>query len=206
MDSKKVWKYALGAAASIFLVWLIFANRKKSKQIEILENTIEEKDEINQKLKETIENSTEIPQDVKDKLELLISEYREIDANLSVELQSVSGLIQIKAYPKAIGVLTKIIENLLKEKYANNPDLIANSKKKGRHSPALVDYLEEARSQKVLTDEEFHTANALRELRNQDAHNLNPSKSKMLTASAFLSAVDLILKLSAKVKRVQVNY
>lgn len=206
MNAKKVLVYTAGAVAVLVIVWLILLNKEKDEKIEILANSNDEKDEINQKLKETIENSAEIPSDVKEKLELLILEYKVIDNNLSSELQTAAGLIQIKAYPKAIGVLTKIIENLLKEKYRNDPELIANSKKKGRKAPALIDYLEQARNQNVLSSEEFHSANALREIRNEDAHELNPIKTKMLTASAFLSAVDLILKLSSKLKLVKVNF
>ena len=49
---------------------------------------------------------------------------------------------------------------------------------------------------KFLTPEEYHFANGLREIRNDDAHDLNTKKTKLLTSSAFLSAVDLILKMS----------
>ncbi len=190
--------YILGAIAAIVIAWLIVDNMKKNLKIDNLEKRNKEKDDINQKLQDTIEESKEIPAEVKKQLEELIERYKNVDKDVTQELVNASTLIKIRAYPKAIGVLTKIIENLLKEKYSLDERHTEKIKKNGK-PPVLADYLRFARDDKFITSEEFHFANGLRELRNGDAHELNPQKSKLLTSSAFLSAIDLILKLSAKI-------
>ncbi|OFX21963.1 MAG: hypothetical protein A2033_02860 [Bacteroidetes bacterium GWA2_31_9] len=156
-----------------------------------------EKDDINKKLHETIEESKEIPSEVKRQLEKLIEQYNNVDNDVRQELITASSLIEIKKYPKAIAVLTKIIENLLKEKYSS--DISFKDKMKKKAFPVLKDYLDYAKEDKFILPEEYHFANGLREIRNDDAHDLNPKKSNLLTSSAFLSAVDLILKISGKI-------
>ncbi|KJS04687.1 MAG: hypothetical protein VR77_10700 [Flavobacteriales bacterium BRH_c54] len=199
MSNNKTVFYVIGAVAGLVIIWLVLDRMEKNLKITELDKKNKEKDDINKKLQETIEESTEIPLEVKKQLEKLIQQYQNVDNDVTQELMSASSLIEIKEFSKAIGVLTKIIENLLKEKYSSDTVLINKAKKKGRKAPALVDFIEHARDEKFITPEEFHFANGLRELRNGDAHILNPKKTKMLTSSAFLSAVDLILKISAKV-------
>lgn len=195
-NSNKIF-LIIGAVAAIVMVWLFLDNEDKKQIIADLERKNDEKDDINRKLQEKIEESEEIPAEVKNQLEGLIEKYNNIDNNVSQELMTASSLIEIKEYSKAIGVLTKIIENLLKEKYSN--DLKFKEKMKKKSFPVLKDYLDYAKEDCFLSAEEFHFANGLREIRNEDAHQLNIKKSKLLTSSAFLSAVDLIIKMSKKI-------
>ncbi len=197
MSSKnnKVLKI-IGAVAVIVIVWLILDNVNKGKVIVELKKKNDEKDDVNEKLHKTIEESKDIPTEVKKQLELLVEKYRNVNNDVKQELLTASSLIEIKQYPKAIAVLTKIIENLLKEKYAKDEAFQIKTSKKG--FPTLKDFLDQAKADNLLSSEEYHFANALREIRNSDAHNLNPSKSHLLTSSAFLTSVDLILKISAK--------
>ncbi len=196
-NNNKTIFYVIGAVASIIIVWLVLDNMDKKLKLADLQKRNDEKDDINKKLQETIEESKDIPIEVKKQLEDLIARYNNVDNDVRQELMTASSLIEIKEYPKAIGVLTKIIENLLKEKYSD--DLAFKDKMKKKTFPALKDYLEHAKDDKFLSPDEFHFANGLREIRNDDAHDLNPKKSKLLTSSAFLSAVDLILKISTKI-------
>ncbi len=199
MSDNKAVGYILAAVAGIIIIWLIFDNDEKRKKIALLQKQNKEKDEINKKLQYKIEETKEIPIDVRKQLEILIEEYKNLDDNVTKELMSASSLIEIREYSKAIGVLTKIIENLLKEKFSSDITIIEKAKKKGRKNPALADYLQHALDVTFITAEEFHFANGLRELRNDEAHELNPKQTRMLTSSAFLTAIDLILKLSKKI-------
>jgi hypothetical protein len=196
MNNNKALVYVIGAVAGIVIIWLVLDNMAKKILLEDFQKKNEEKDDINKRLQETIEESKEIPTEVKKQLEELVERYNNVDDNVRQELITASSLIEIKQYPKAIGVLTKIIENLLKEKYLDDDAFKEKMKKKS--FPVLKDFLDHAKDDKFLSPEEFHFANGLREIRNEDAHDLNTRKSKLLTSSAFLSAVDLILKISIK--------
>lgn len=196
-SSSKTIMYIVGAVASIVMVWLILDNIDMKEKLSDLKKRSDEKDEINKKLQQTIEESKDIPIEVKKQLEDLIERYHNVDNDVREELLKVSSLIEIKEYTKAIGVLTKIIENLLKEKYSN--DALFKEKMGKKAFPALKDYLDYAKENKLISSKDFHFANGLREIRNEDAHDLNPQNSKLLTSSAFLHAVDLILKISSKI-------
>lgn len=195
-NSNKIF-VIIGTVAAIVIFWLFLENEDKRQKIAELERKNDEKDDINRKLHEKIEESEEIPSEVRNQLEELIVKYNNIDNNVSQELMTASSLIGIKEYSRAIGVLTKIIENLLKDKYSNDAEFKEKMKKKS--FPVLKDYLDYAKEDCFLSAEEFHFANGLREIRNEDAHKLNTKKSKLLTSSVFLSAVDLILKISVKI-------
>jgi uncharacterized coiled-coil protein SlyX len=164
-----------------------------------------EKDDINKKLQDKIEESKEIPAAVKNQLEELIKKYQNIDTDVTTELITASSLIEIKSYTKAITILIKIIENLLKEKYSKDKSFIDKMIKKGKKYPALIDYIEYAKEKKLLTVEEYHFANGLREIRNEETHELNPKQSQFMTSSAFLSAIGIILKICSKINRLKIS-
>jgi len=193
-NNNKTILFVIGAVAAIVIVWLVLDSIDKKQKLLDLQKRNDEKDDINKKLQATIEESKDIPIEVKKQLEALVERYNNVDNDVRQELMTASSLIEIKEYTKAIAVLTKIIENLLKEKYSN--DEAFKNKMKKKIFPALKDYLDHAKDMKFLTPEEYHFANGLREIRNDDAHDLNTKKTKLLTSSAFLSAVDLILKMS----------
>lgn len=196
MSKNKTIIYVVGAVATMVIIWLILDNIDKNLKLNDLKKKNDEKDDINKKLQAKIEEAKDIPFEVKKQLEDLIERYNNVDNGVRQELMTASSLIEIKEYQKAIGVLTKIIENLLKERYSD--DATFKDKMKKKSFPALKDYLDHAKDDNFLLPEEFHFANGLREIRNEDAHKLNPQKSILLTSSAFLSAVDLILKISTK--------
>ncbi len=196
-NNNKAILYVVGAVAALVIVWLVLDNMNKKIEIADLKKRNDEKNDVNKKLQATIEESKDIPADVKKQLEALIEKYNNVDNDVRQELIAASSLIEIKQYPKAIGVLTKIIENLLKEKYSNDEAFKEKTKKKP--FPALKDFLDHAKADNLITPDEYHFANGLREIRNDDAPDLNPKKSKLLTSSAFLCAVDLILKISFKI-------
>lgn len=192
----KIW----GAVAAIAIVWLILDNRRQNLELEDLYRKNQEKDDINDKLKEKIEESKDIPDSVKKELEALIQQYKDIDADVSRELMAASSLIEIKEYAKAIFALTKIIENLLKEKYSNNSIFESWKKAKGKNKPTFADFIEFAKDENFISSEEYHFAKGLKEIRNEEGHELNVIKSSFITASSLLLAIGFILKLCKMVR------
>ena len=192
----KIW----GAVAAIAIVWLILDNRRLNKEVAESNSRIKEKDDINERLKEKIEESKDIPENVKKEFEELIGRYKDIDNDVSKELLAASSLIEIKEYPKAIFTLTKIIETLLKEKYSKNAKFIEWKKLKGKGNPTFADFIEFAKEQKFISKDEYHFAKALKEIRNEEGHELNVIKNSLFTASSLLLAIGFILKLCKKVR------
>jgi hypothetical protein len=195
----------LATIASLAIVWLILDNLKLRNEIEEKDKRNSEKDDINQKLKEKIEESKDIPEAVKQELEELIRKYKKIDSDVSKELITASSLIEIKEYPKAIFTLIKIIENLLKEKYSKNAVFTTWIKNKGRINPVFADFIEFAKEDGFITKDEYHFAKGLKEIRNEEGHELNVIKHSLITYSAFLLAISFILKLCKKVRKSKVK-
>jgi DNA repair exonuclease SbcCD ATPase subunit len=198
----KIW----GAVAAIAIVWLILDNRRQNAELQELLRKNEEKDDINEKLKEKIEESKDIPDSVKKELEELIQQYKDIDADVSRELMAASSLIEIKEYPKAIFTLTKVIENLLKEKYSKSQAFSDWKKSKGKGNPTFADFIEFAKEENFISKDEYHFAKALKEIRNEEGHELNVVKSSIITASSFLLALGFILKLCKMVRSLNNSY
>ncbi len=108
------------------------------------------------------------------------------------------ALIEAKQPTKAAFSLAKIVENLLEEKYSQNGDFknFVQSKNKGKkRNPVFNDYLEYAKNQKLIGTDEFHFAKGLKEIRNQEGHELDVKKQDSWLATAFFTGIGLIMKL-----------
>ena len=204
MNNKAVTNI-LSALAALAIVWLILDNLKLREALEEKEKRAKEKDDINDKLKERIDEAKDIPESVKKELESLINRYKKIDPDVSNELMAASSLIKIKEYPKAIFTLTKIIENLLREKYLKSEAFVSWKKTNRRNNPVFGDFIEFAKAEKFISKDEYHFAKGLKELRNEEAHELNITKNNLITSSAFLLSIGFILKLCKKVRKRKVK-
>ncbi len=154
-------------------------------------------DELKSEVNEIIDNKDELPREIKNQLKNLIEEYKDIDEKVTNELLSVTALIEIKEETKAILSLAKIIENLLKRIYKEDPEL--SSQTKGRHLN-FSDYINHAHRNNILGKDEFHFLNGVREVRNEEAHEIGVRKERNILYTSMLIGVAIIIKLSTLLK------
>lgn len=187
------------------VIYLITEHKKKNREIDELKkknkklydslNVQNEFLKMQQEINLDIIEKNELTDEIKEQLKKLVDEYKGINEDITTELLRVSAFIDIKAELKAIETLVKIIENLLKELYSENEEFSTKYKR-----PRLVDYIEFAKSENKISKDEFHFINGLREIRNEEAHELNVQKEKNWIISAFLTSISVIVKLGTMIK------
>lgn len=162
-----------------------------SKENAALRNIVTDlKDEV----KEIIDKKDELSEEVKGQLKALIEEYKDIDEKVTNELLSVTSLIEIKEETKAIMGLAKIIENLLKKIYKDDSELNSN--------PRFIDLINHAKNKNLIERDEYHFLNGVREIRNEEAHNLAVKKGYNIVSTSLLIGVTIIFKLAAIVRTI----
>lgn len=200
-----------GASIVLFIaIVAYFLTEKRRREDELKDSLDREKDladenkvlknmvtDLKSEVKEIIDNKDELPENIKAQLRELIEEYKDIDQKITNELLSVTALIEIKENTKAILSLTKIIENLLKQLYSKDNKSEETSKLK---IPRFVDLINYAKSRGFIEKDEFHFLNGIREVRNEEAHNLNVKKEGNIISTSFLIGISLIFKLAGKLK------
>lgn len=192
-QNRNNWAFTIIALAGFLLWWLFKQNRKKDQVIHELRN---EKDDMSNELNEIndiIDQSLDLTAEVKVKIRKLINEKQVIEESVRSELLQAFILIQVQLSSKALLCLAKIIENSLKVIFAN--DTTYTQKYKANR---FVDLLNHAKDTGVLDRDEFHYANGIRELRNQEAHTLNVERDDSWNVSSLLVATSIIIKLEEK--------
>lgn len=159
-----------------------------------LVSTIGEHQKNLNELKSLIEETKDIDHVLKNKITQLIDTYKGIDTKVSNELTAAMALINAKQPTKAVFAMAKIVENLLKEKYSNDPNFKSFSKSK---KPSFHDFLDYAKHQGEIDPEEFHFAKGLKEIRNEEGHELDVKKAANLIHTALFSGIGLILKIGS---------
>lgn len=222
------WVIGLGIAVGFLILWLAYDRDKaykllekskkkegdleKENQILFSANTelvevVHEYEENLSSLKEMIRNNDQLEGEVKKKLTSLIDTYKGIDSKVSNELTAAMALIEAKQPTKAAFSLAKIVENLLEEKYSQNgefKEFIKNKNNGKKRNPVFNDYLEYAKDQKLIEQDEFHFAKGLKEIRNQEGHELDVKKHENWIATAFFTGIGLIMKLGEGIGRTAV--
>lgn len=201
-------------AAGLVTLWLLYDKeknknaglkkqnddlKKKNTHLEFSNLTYQQK---MSDLENMIENSDQIQDSLKEKLHELISTYKNIDEKVSTELISAMALIEAKQTTKAAFSLAKIVESLLKEKYQESEgfkQFVKNNNNGKSKKATFHDYLEYAKEKKELTQDQFYFAKGLKEIRNEEGHELGVEKETGWIQSAFLIGIGLILKLGQKV-------
>lgn len=196
----------IGSGAIILLAIIVyFFVEKKKREDELIESRDREqkldrentalrnvvtdlKDEVN----EIIDRKDELPKEVKSQLKSLIEEYKDIDEKVTDELLSVKALIDMKEEAKAIMNLAKIIENLLKKIYKGDRELKSN--------PRFFELIDHAEKKNLIEKDEYYFLNGMREIRNQEAHNLSVKKGFNIASTSFLIGLSIILKLARTVR------
>jgi len=159
----------------IIIIWLAADGAEKSKRIE--------------ELSLALKASTEINEEIKKKLKQLVASNPHLDEDVAAELNSIHDLIDIKQHSKAILAMAKVIENLLKRIYRNDAAFKA---KMGKRKPTFEDYLNYAREQKLISNEEYHHIAIIKIYRNQEAHELDVRKEKDKVFSSMMSGFSII--------------
>jgi len=187
MKKQDVWLAIIVGLAIGGFIWAInertlrITTENKSKRIE--------KDYL--KLLESYFNKQkDIPDEVKRQLLHLRERFVGINDAAAIELKTIIDLIENNKEEIAIEKLTKVIENLLKQKYVK-----AGHAKDIASCPKLFKILERALELKWITKHEFHFSCFLKDQRNTEAHELAISFPNNWKIIAFFSGIEILYNL-----------
>lgn len=139
-------------------------------------------------LQSYIERVRELPQGIREQLNDLISHYKGIDYDIASELQSVLIMVGNEQFSEAIMKLTKIVENILKDKYVQHNII----QPKGKF-PTLFNMIEEAfKKYNWISKREYYFIELIREPRNQEAHTLNVNLSRNESFIYIMAGIELL--------------
>lgn len=183
-----------GALAVAGVLWAISASQQKKNAL----LQLKQKEYDNQVLKtnylnllqEYLKNQKTLPNSIKEQLIYLRKQYVGIQDDVANELKGIVELVDSGKEELAIANLTKIIENILKEKYVE--EHIVQSED---DCPALHKMIEKAKSLDWITERAFHFSMALKDERNMAFHEINPTVSKNEKIILFLAGIELIYNL-----------
>jgi hypothetical protein len=141
-------------------------------------------------LNDYTKHQSNFTEEIKRQLVELRKNYEGINDSVAIELKSITELIEGGQEETAIAKLTKVIENLLKDKY------IAEGKASDTRScPQLFKMLQGALNFNWIDQNEYNFSNLLREQRNQEAHELAVKFPENWKYISFLSGIEIIYKL-----------
>ncbi len=212
MNKNSIAKIALVLAvlAIVFLIW--DRNRWKDQAKE----SAQERDEANEKnnlflaenqilrqnlhqmyddivrLQDALVKGDAIEISMLAKLNDLIVTYKDIDERVSSELSSTIRLIEANEPVKATFGLTKVVENLLKDRFQNDPGFKSFI---GRRDATLAEYLNYAETTGLIGKDELGFARGMKEMRNQEGHELHVQKERGFVQSVILFGIGMIAKL-----------
>ena len=107
-----------------------------------------------------------------------------MDSSIKLELGVAIDLVKKNNELKALAILAKVLESLLKKLFQNSQNFLSQHPQK-----RFVDYINFANSQSFFSNEAFHFATILRVARNEEVHELNAqSKRDSLTLKGYLLA------------------
>lgn len=198
--SKKVL-FIVGATAliCIILIWWL-----KNQEIKKINEASEEKDNFINELElsnfelinEILKTEKTLPDNVRNQVINLIEKYQIKDNKIAIELESVIKLIESGEYEKAVMSIAKIIENILKKKFEKdkefNAHLINQDGKKRR--AVFNEFIEYAKKIKLFSKAESQFALGLKELRNEEAHELAVKRKANFNLGSILTAIELVIK------------
>jgi transcription termination factor NusB len=140
-------------------------------------------------LEEYMKKTSSIPQSAREHLEELKKTYSNVNSDIAAELCIVLEMLDSGKEAIAIEKLTKIIENILKTR-------LAALEQSGKKKP-LMEMIKDAVSLKIITKRTAAFADALRAVRNEEAHELNVQLTPAQVVLCVLAGVSILLELSA---------
>jgi hypothetical protein len=129
-----------------------------------------------------------------------LEKHPHIDEDVKSELSQVAGLLGLQQEMPAILKLTKIIENLLKQLLKSDVEFSKWLSTKNKKSATFHDYLEFANQNAIITKEDFHLISSLKQMRNEEAHEMNVIKDRGKLIGSFIAGVSITIGLYNLVK------
>jgi hypothetical protein len=120
-------------------------------------------------------------------------------------LTQIITFLNIKQDATALMKLAKVIENLLLELYGKDEELKAKVKADKRKKAVFADYLEHAKSKGLIGKEDYHLIAVLKEIRNEEAHELGVVKEVTRAAAALVAGIGVVISLCKLLKRTSVQ-
>jgi len=185
--SKDGWAGMFAVAAGLLILWLLYQLQQKTSKITELMKEIQENKYINE--------------DVKKRLKELVQSNRDLDPDVANELLQISALIEIKQESKAIAGLAKIIENLLKRLYKDDPEFKERITQLKKTTPSFSDYIDYAKDKNVISPEDYHLVSVLRLIRNEESHELNVVKDPSHIIASFFAGIAVIITLTKLIRQ-----
>lgn len=174
------------------ITYFLLEKQKRSKIGRRIRTKNEEPD--NSFIIPLIDSKQELPLNVKQNVKQLIEGYQNLDNKIVKELLWVNSLIEIGEYQKANLSLANITENLLKKICKNNIAFKEQFRNKKR--PVFADYINFANEKNIVAIEEYHFLNGIREIRNEETHEIGTEKDINIILSSFFSSFAIISKLN----------
>ena len=146
-------------------------------------------------IQESLKNSN-LTNEVKNQISKLITDYENLDENVTNELISILSLIEINQEEKAIKDLAKIVENILFDKFKKEEEF-----KKFKTFIPLANLIEYAKKIKLFNKKEYNASCILREIRNEESHKLNLKYGSNWQMIGLLGGIEIIFKLKGELTR-----
>ena len=181
------FSFILGALAIIGFIWAINEHNRANQLSFALNNSQRNYLKL---LNDYTKKQTSFSEEIKNQLVDLRKNYEGINDSVALELKAISELIESKHEEIAIAKLTKVIENLLKEKHVEEGKV-----KDKRSCPQLYKMLKNALDFDWITEHEYNFSNLLRDQRNQESHELAVKFTTNWKNISFLSGIEIIYKL-----------
>jgi hypothetical protein len=172
-----------GIFAALFIVEKLDNIELKKKNDDLLEDKLK-------LLRETLDKKNAISPEIKTQIEKLIEYYQKHKPSVSHELRDVLLQIQNGQDVKAIRDLAKIIENLLKDKFRNEPRFI-NMK-----VITLKPLIEFAKETKLFNEKLYHSACILHQFRNEESHELAVQDTENMKLTALIGGLEIIRRIN----------
>lgn len=183
MKGKNIAITVLAVVAGVFLILFIKEKKESSELKKRNDDLLQDNLKL---LRETLLNRKSVNPDILSQIDRLITYFQNKRPAISKELTDILLQIQNAQEIKAIRDLAKIIENLLKDKYKNEPRF---HKSKTITLKPLIDFAKETM---FFNDKIYHSACILHQFRNEESHELAVQDSDNMKLSALLGGLEII--------------
>lgn len=180
-----------GLLALIVILYLLANRKRQDEEILDLQNENRLYKEALQQLKNHLTemyNEQDLGEQAKKELNELIEQYQDIDEKIVLELGSISNLMKSKEESKAVMAMAKILENVFKRLFEDDESF------SGRKN--FANFIKHAKEKGIINKKEAHFLDGIREMRNQEAHEVGVDKKQKITKAALSIGMQLALKLS----------
>jgi hypothetical protein len=195
MKAKDIPLLVIAVVAFVFYILWNNEQEQRKKQEEINRLLHKEIDGIKQSYLSLFivfmaEKVNAKPDTVKE-LEALKGELDELDKDTHLEIDSVIRHVNLGEYSKALRDLAKIVENKLKEQIEK--DETFKEKRK-----TLANMLKHAFSCKWISEQDYHNGLNLKDIRNEESHELAVNVSSLDAGLSVLAGIKLVYVLAKR--------